>query len=177
MRALIDIDGVVMDMLSAVKSVYPDFRPEYVTDYGFKCECGIPRELVLKAITTPAVFAQQRVYTLAFEGILLLQAHGIETWAYTEVAESCVEIRNIQLKDLGLLGSAFIYGKDSQKPVNMSGYDVLFEDNPATLDSWTSGIQKYIIDRPYNKGYTGAVRCSNLLKAAEHFIGGISGRI
>lgn len=167
MRVLIDMDGVVMDMLGAIKSNFSDFQPQAVTEYDFHCECGIPREIIKRTIIIPDTFSRQQVYTSADVAILLLKQHGIETWAYTEVAGACMEVRNSQIKTLGLEGEAYAYG---QKPVNLEGFDAIFEDCTATLDKWTNGIRKYIIDRPYNQDCRDAIRCKDLLTAVFDFI-------
>ncbi len=167
LKVLIDIDGVVLDMCGAIASRLPGFNPDSVIDYGFRCSCGAPRYQIMRYLGSLMTFKVQNPYPDSISGIKLLKDAGVDTYAYTEVPFNIVEYRNSQIKVLGLSGEAYAYG---EKPANVSGYAAIFEDNPATLDKWTNGICKYIIDRPYNRGYSGALRFSNLHDAAEYFV-------
>jgi len=167
LKVLIDLDGVVLDMCGAIAAKVPGFNPDLVTDYNFKCPCGAEYRDIKKALCSLSTFEVQNPYKGAIAGIRKLINAGVEPYAYTEVAPHILSYRNIQIKMLNLLGEAYLLG---DKPVNLDGYAAVFEDNPANLKQWTNGITKYIIDRPYNKRYSGALRFADLSISVDHFL-------
>lgn len=145
---LIDVDGVMYNLLDAIKMKYPNFNPENVVSYDFKCpDLGISREEIMKCLKDPYIFASEPLYEGVHEGLEKLKDLD-ECVAYTSVPDSCMSVRCKQLLDIDLKG---MISTDLCKP--MIECTALIEDNPEMLLKYKgTNTIRICIERPYNMG-------------------------
>lgn len=144
MKILLDGDGCVFDMLSAVKRVNPLFRPGDVIDYDLKQgNYGITREEFLAIANSPASIAVQGLYPGAAEGVAgLLQIGDVVGW--TGVSEQNRDGRRQQFAKLGVMNV------DTDKQMHFDA-DVVIDDDVRQLMRFDWDVQKFLVTRRYNQ--------------------------
>lgn len=167
MKVLLDIDGVVMDILSAIQRLNSDFMPHEVYRYDFteSPNMGIPRSEVLSIIGSQDVFRVQAPYAYALLGVHEMKELDIDLIPFTAVPKDCFYIRRRQLDNLGLYGG-YIYNVKDDKPV-IEDVDFIIEDNPTELDKYP--LEKRIcLSRNYNMWYDDCKKFGNLHEIAMY---------
>lgn len=164
MKIVLDTEGVLMNMLDAIKKRDPRFVPRGVTDYGFKTPgYGILREDVFRYLSEKRTFELEQPYKGAKEGVNQLQSLGTVI-GWTTVPEDVVELRRHQLYKLGIRKFSIHSG---DKPI-IKDADVVIDDSPEELEKYKDkDCIRIIIDRYYNREYKDAIRCKNVLEAAQ----------
>lgn len=167
---LLDIDGVCMNMLGALKKRNPAFIPEGVIKYNFTGDIGIERAEVFRYLKEKKTFMLQEPYEGVKEDIAFLLSVCNDVRAYTSVPESCVNIRFKQLVNLGL-SVGLIYRED--KPV-VRGVDAILDDNPAELLKYAdTDSLLFLMDNYYNQevhndyDFSKFIRVKTVREAAE----------
>lgn len=161
---LLDIDGVCLDLLGAVKQVYPCFKPDNVLSYDCKeGNYGMKSEELLACFGNPVIMEKAKPYYGVKRAIDLLKRH-YRVEAYTAVDDACRMIRMEQLKSLGLLHNAHVYSGFNKPEIPC---DILIDDCPDVLSAYSQVGEKVIITRSYNVDYNNAVRYKSLLEFAR----------
>lgn len=154
-KVLIDLHGVVLDMLGALALYLKEnngvvLDPASVTDYDFDCDLGFDRGLIFSAFRDPTLHLSIGIYEGAEQAIRLLKTRCYPR-AYTGVVDNpeIVAITNAVIRRLGLSSESLPYKKPTVYDAN-----VLFDDCTAVhrqfMRDGFGGLQ-YIIDRPYNQ--------------------------
>lgn len=164
MLILVDADGCMLNMHDAIKERNHNFKPREVKDYDFINEgYGITREEVFSYLSDKKTFELQKPYKGAKEGINQLNSLG-KVVGYTTVPEEVKSLRKHQMHKLGVRNFSIHTG---DKPI-IKNANVIIEDCPRVLDKYKEmDCIRIIIDHPYNRGYTEAIRCKNLVEAAQ----------
>lgn len=182
-KVLIDMDGVVLDLLGAIKTLLPDFKPENVETYGFGGDIGVKKHDVISLFHDINLFKNQKTYPRTEEALAELRKVA-ELYAYTLAPkdDEVTEYRNHQIEMLGINGRAYThYEVGREKPV-LDGYDALFEDCVENVVRWLPKTETrlYLIDRTYNRenpdveGWDRVVRCSDFYDAVQRFVEEVS---
>ena len=164
-KALIDIDGVVLDMLGALKERIPEFKPENVETFDFGGNIGCSRDVVYQALRNIETYRKERLYAASFEALSALKSAGVVCYGYTSMPEDAelLGYRNFVLRWLELKGSCFV----DEKPL-LHGYDALFEDCPSVIQKYYNmpDMHIYLIDHTYNRNET---FCGNVIRRDNFF--------
>lgn len=181
----LDIDGVVLDLLSSLKLMLNesgfDFDPASVRKYDFSCQSKDVMVECRNLLSQVRLFSSLKEYDGAKDAINLLKMK-YEVYGYTLVPPNplVMTCRSNQLKDLGLSGRPYV----GRKVLPRSAYAVV-EDNAEHLLELSdrSDLRLYLIDRPYNMrdlvnpthtGWDRIIRCRDLGEVAKYLVGGES---
>lgn len=154
MVALLDIDGVVLNLQEGIKhSLYRygiEYKPENCISYSFEGDIGCDKDWVFSLFRGTDVYENSPLYDGVIEAVKKLKS-VIEVRPYTIVAnvKDVVDKRLDLLESLGL--TRFTY-TGTTKPV-MNNVDFLFEDNPLAVKEWLSTEYNgyiLVIRQPYN---------------------------
>jgi len=169
-----DVDGCLLDILTAIKRRDERFIPTNVCDYNFETEVyGIPREDVLRYLSQKKTFTLQKPYRGAKEGIKQLQTLG-KVIGWSRVPDNVRELRMYQLKKLGIR-SAHLYGMKEGKII-LDNVDCVIEDCAEELAKHKDkqNLIRILIDHKYNRAkyigksqLEGVYRVKNILEAYE----------
>lgn len=163
---LLDIDGVCMNMLDAIRDRNENFIPSNVLSYDFsEGNYGITREEVFQMLEEAETFELQRMYKGTLNGIAKLRDVD-SVVGFTSVPKDCARIRRKQLCRLGIYGMIF----DGDKAIQDGAFAII-EDNPSELDKYINTPTVCIImDRPYNRCYNkgNVKRVKSLDEAASY---------
>lgn len=174
---LLDIDGVCLDLMGAIKKVNKKFIPDGVLDYGFKTESyGLKRSEVLPYLSSKKVFELETPYTNTILGIKRLKELD-EVVGYTTVPTHLRNLRIEQMKYLGI-DEYFLY--QGTKPVVEFACEtmVVIDDCPEVLDMYKdTDVTTIIITRSYNKDYNGAMYRFEDLLGVSNFLANCYGSI
>lgn len=171
-RVLVDLDGVVVDMLSAIKKFIPSFKPENVTSYSFDGDIGCDKKEVFDLMKSHEVFEAQGYYEGALEAMQSLKKY-VKVVPYTllPVNAYIAMARERQLRELGLPVSVY-FGKKSSP----AGYDAVFEDNYSQLIQFDDSTKLFMINHTYNMAEDcrgRIIRCENFPDAVKKYLGTI----
>lgn len=143
MRILLDGDGVVFDLLTAIHNLNNNFNPKGVTDYYFKNEdYGIPRKQLMPYVSDSKTFEHQPLYRGAKEGITQMKLYS-DIIGWSDVPKHIAPIRKWQFKKLGI--NNVITDK------HLVQTDVVIDDNPEQLARFDDNVLKFLINHPYNE--------------------------
>lgn len=149
-KVLVDMDGVCLDLLSALKQNLPDFIPENVDTYDFQGDIGVDRKEVYCMLSRLVLFNAEKPYDGAKDACRRL-IEVADAYAYTLVPPNpmIITTRNMQIAELGLLGSASVAKKEV-----CDGYCAIFEDNVDVLLDFAKRDDKmllYLVKHRYNR--------------------------
>ena len=148
---LIDIDGVCLDYMGAIREVEPEFNPDKILSYDLtKGDFGISAKKVRKYFKSAKVMKMQKPYRRVKYGLTQLkELDDVKAWTYVD--KSLVKIRKKQLDDLGIDG---YISTEYPKPIIVEDVKVVIEDNPKALDMYKDkGVLRIIVTRSYNLDY------------------------
>lgn len=156
-KVLLDFDGVVYDMLDALKTVLAkqniQFNPQNMTSYNFDGDIGCNKQDIYKQFSNVAVFKAQRMYPLAETAVYMLKSIvNVEAYTGTSKNELIIKERQRQIDKLGVVGTPLTYEDASiGNKKALIGYDALFEDSVQTMKNWFDTDTKlFLIKHNYN---------------------------
>lgn len=167
-----DCEGVLLDMLGAIKQLLPSFKPENVESYDFSGDIGVSRQEVFDVIASPEVYEVEEPYPGVEDALNRLRT-VTHCEAYTVVHDDdrIFRRRVDQLKALGLEGH--IFSSDAEEKEKLEGYDVLFEDSPKVVEKYKdAGMCIFLIDHTYNQDVpeSDVIRCKDFPEAVDTLI-------
>lgn len=163
MKILLDGDGCVFDMLSAVQRIEPKFCPAKVMDYDLKLEgYGISRDRFFEIANHPSVLKYQSLYPGGREAVQNLLSLG-HVVGWSGVSDLNKPGRALQFAILG------VYDIDLDKSFHEDA-DVVIDDDVRQLLRFDKSVKKFLITRQYNQHLTlreDIVRVSNLQSVVD----------
>lgn len=144
MKILLDGDGCVFDMLSAVQQIQPAFCPEAVIDYNMEhSDCGISQAEFLQIASRPETLLVQGLYPGVKKDVAdLLKLGQVIGWSGVSPANREGRIR--QFQELG------VCQVDAEKQFHPDA-DVVIDDAVDQLMQFGQKTQKFLITRRYNQ--------------------------
>lgn len=144
MKILLDGDGCVFDMMSAVHSLDSRFLPENVLDYDLSIPgYGITRQEFLDIANHPSVLVHQPLYDGAEQAVKGLLSLGTVV-GWSAVSEANKPGRAIQFASLGVIHI------DLEKRVHMDA-NVVIDDDVRQLLRFDDSVERFLIRRRYNE--------------------------
>lgn len=185
-KVLVDLDGVLVDFLSSVKSYLnksdKDLIIENITRYNFKGDIGCERADVFEAMGRFEVFRNAGYYAGALASLERLQDVS-DTYGYTLIPSNLFIMghRTKQLFDLGLSGEPLLANKDGRKGVVSGDWDAVFDDSIEVLQDWLDvpNVKLFLIDHTYNREvnypecssvFKRVIRCKDFNEAVDKYI-------
>lgn len=166
MRVLIDIDGVCLDMMSAIRKRDSRFTPEGMLSYDFKKgNIGIQRDDVFKYLSERETFLEEKPY----DGVeQALSSGNVSYVGYTSVPQHITDIRVKQMEELGI-DEYIIF---SNEKLYVPNFDYVIDDCPFVLEKFPKE-QRVLITHCYNEDYIGSARYAfdSLLEADSVLFG------
>lgn len=177
---LLDIDGVIVDMLEGIHRVlFEDgitFFPENVETYNFHGDIGCPRIKVFETFSNVKTFEYAPLYPNVVPWLKkLCCCMRVEPYTLVKEQPEIIENRKSLLKSLGLDPIVYTSGTKPYRP----DVDFLFEDCLETCAEWLkNGFtgEIFLIDHTYNRDipeefsnldWSHVHRCSTFISACE----------
>lgn len=152
---LLDIDGVVLDLLKPIETYLLQNKGISVDLSGFKfynfsdIDATVRKE-IYACFNEEEVYKMQQYIGDAYKAVQLLKK-VTEVRGYTKVApiERLIRLREAQMMHMGIIGD--IFNIDDNKKTYL-GVEAIFEDCPENIRGYiNTGTQIYMIDHSYNR--------------------------